>query len=86
MNSLDFLSIQEGSDFEIDLTWFRGGPSIWDNFVSELESAYETAGDIFQAGYISARVAFAAPFIFGAAAMFTIVDQLHALLDTDYIY
>ncbi len=84
MRALDYLS--PGEDLETDLSWFRGGPSIWDNFVSDVESAYETAGEIFEYGYLSARVAFAAPFVFGAAALFSLTDQLLALLESDYLY
>jgi hypothetical protein len=69
-----------------DPIWFRGGPSHWDNIVSFAEDAYETAGEMFEVGYLSARVAFAAPFVFGAAALFSLTDQLLALIEPDYIY
>lgn len=86
MDPLDFLSIQEESEFPDLYSWVKGGPSIWDNLVSDVESAYETAGEYFEYGYLTARVAFAAPFIFGAAALFSLTDQLLALLESDYVY
>ncbi len=85
MGPLDFIIPGEEPEIDISL-WFRGGPSHWDNIVSFAEDAYETAGDIVDYGYLSARIAFAAPFVFGAAALFSLTDQLLALFDSDYIY
>ncbi len=85
MDLLDFI-IQEESEFPDIYSWFKGGPSPWDNIVSFADDVYETAGDTFQLGYLTARVAFAAPFVFGAAALFSLTDQLLAILEPDYIY
>ncbi len=85
MNSLDFLLPGEKPEIDISI-WFRGGPSPWDEIVSFTQDVYETAEDVFEFGYFSARVAFAAPFVFGAAALFSITDQLHALMNLDYSY
>ncbi len=83
MDPLDFLLPGEKPEMDISL-WFRGGPSPWDEIVSFTEDVYETAGDTFRVGYLTARVAFAAPFVFGAAALISLTDQLLALLELDY--
>ncbi len=86
MTPLDLFLTQEETEFPDPLTWFRGGPSHLDNIVSFVDDAYETAEDVFSYGYLTARVAFAASFLFGAAALFSLSDQLLALLESDYIY
>ncbi len=86
MTPLDLFLTREETEFPDPLIWFRGGPSHWDNIVSFAEDAYGTAEDVFSYGYLTARVAFAAPFLFGAAALFSLSDQLLALLESDYIY
>ncbi len=88
MDLLDFFITSEETDFDSIRQYLisKAGPSPWDDIVSFTSDVYETAGDIFEFGYLSARVAFAAPFVFGAAALFSITDQLLALIDPDYIY
>ncbi len=85
MDPLDFLLSGEKPEIDISL-WFSGGPSPWDNIVSFTEDVYETAGDTFRLGYLTARVAFAAPFVFGAAALFSLTDQLLVLFDSNDFY
>ena len=86
MEVLDLFLNQEESEYPDIYSWFRGGPSHWDNIVSFTEDVYETAGEFFEYGYLTARVAFAAPFIFAAAGLFTITDYLLALIESDYVY
>lgn len=80
MDLIDYLVIQRESEMPItSVDWFLSqeyGTSILEDILDLAEDVWDSTRYL----YTGARIAFAAPFVFGAAALLTIANQVDALL------